>query len=105
MDKSTGQPALDAKGNEITAEKEFAAEGFEGSVDIEFNFDGSGLAGTSLVAFESMLDAEGNVYMSHEDIGDEGQTVNVVDIAPRPTMLKPAPTRVPWAKARRSWTR
>lgn len=28
-----------------------------------------------------MLDAEGNVYMSHEDIGDEGQTVNVVDIA------------------------
>lgn len=81
MDKSTGQPALDAEGNEINAEKEFIAEGFEGSVDIEFRFDGSGLAGASLVAFESMLDAEGNIYMSHEDIGDEGQTVNVVDIA------------------------
>lgn len=81
MDKSTDQPALDAEGNEITAEKEFAAEDFEGSVDIEFRFDGSGLAGASLVAFESMLDAEGNIYMSHEDIGDEGQTVNVVDIA------------------------
>ena len=81
MDKSTGQPALDAEGNEITAEKEFVAEGFEGSIDIEFRFDGSRLAGASLVAFESMLDAEGDVYMSHEDIGDEGQTVNVVDIA------------------------
>ena len=35
MDKSTGQPALDAEGNEITAEKDFVAEGFEGSIDIE----------------------------------------------------------------------
>ena len=54
MDKSTGQPALDAEGNEITAEKDFVAEGFEGSIDIEFRFDGSGLAGASLVAFEAM---------------------------------------------------
>ena len=81
MDKSTGQPVLDAEGNEITAEKEFVAEGFEESIDIEFNFDGSGLAGASLVVFESMLDAEDNIYMSHGDISDEGQTVNVVDIA------------------------
>lgn len=81
MDKSTDQPVLDAEGNEITAEKEFSAEGFEGSIDIEFRFDGSGLAGASLVAFESMFDAEGNIYMSHEDISDEGQTVNVVGIA------------------------
>ena len=81
MGKSTGQPVLDAEGNEITTEKEFIAEGFEESIDIEFRFDGSGLAGASLVAFESMLDAEGNIYRSHEDIGDEGQTVNVVDIA------------------------
>ena len=72
---------LDAEGNEITAEKEFVAEGFEGSVDIEFKFDGSGLAGASLVAFEAMHDAEGSIYMNHEDIDDEGQTVNVVDIA------------------------
>lgn len=81
MDKSTDQPVLDAEGNEITVEKEFSAEGFEGSIDIEFRFDGSGLAGASLVAFESMFDAEGNIYMSHEDISDEGQTVNVVGIA------------------------
>ena len=81
MDKSTGQPALDAEGNEITAEKDFVAEGFEGSIDIEFRFDGSGLAGASLVAFEAMYDAEGSIYMNHEDIDDEGQTVNVVDIA------------------------
>ena len=81
MDKSTGQPALDAEGNEITAEKDFVAEGFEGSIDIEFRFDGSGLAGASLVAFEAMYDAEGRIYMNHEDIDDEGQTVNVVDIA------------------------
>ena len=81
MDKATGQPVLDAEGNEITAEKDFVAEGFEGSVDIEFKFDGSGLAGASLVAFEAMHDAEGSIYMNHEDIDDEGQTVNVVDIA------------------------
>lgn len=80
VDKATGQPALDAEGDEITAESEFAAEDFEGSVDIEFKFDGSNLAGTSLVAFEAMYDAEGDIYMNHEDIDDEGQTVNVVDI-------------------------
>lgn len=81
MDKSTGQPVLDAEGNEITVEKELVAEGFEGLIDIELRFDGSGLAGASLVAFESMVDAEGSIYMSHEDISDEDQTVNVVDIA------------------------
>lgn len=81
VDKATGQPALDAEGNEITAEEEFAAEDFEGSIDVEFKFYGSNLAGASLVAFETMYDAEGSIYMNHEDIDDEGQTVNVVDIA------------------------
>jgi hypothetical protein len=80
MDKATGEALLDARGNTIAAGTEFIAEDFTGTVEVEFTFDGSNLAGTSIVVFETMYDDEGNIYMEHADLDDEGQTVNVVDI-------------------------
>jgi hypothetical protein len=80
MDKATGEALLDASGNTITAETEFVADDFTDTVEVEFTFDGLNLAGTSIVVFETMYDAEGNIYMEHADLDDEGQTINVVDI-------------------------
>ncbi|WP_303132837.1 VaFE repeat-containing surface-anchored protein [uncultured Olsenella sp.] len=79
MDKATGEKALDSQGKEITASATFKAEDFTGTVEIEFTFDGAGLAGHDVVAFETMTH-EGKEYMVHADISDEGQTVDVIDI-------------------------
>lgn len=79
MEKDTGEKALDAEGNEITAATTFTAEDFTGTVEIEFTFDGVDLAGHDLVAFETMTH-EDEEYMVHADIEDEGQTVDVIDI-------------------------
>jgi len=79
MDKQTGEAALDAAGKEITASTTFTAEDFTGTVEIEFTFEGVDLAGHDVVAFEAM-EHEGEEYMVHADIEDEGQTVKVVDI-------------------------
>lgn len=87
MDAETGEPALDDDGNEIAAQTTFVAEDFTGSVEMTFAFSGVELAGTKLVAFETMT-CEGEEYMVHADISDEGQTVSVVDIATTATNPK-----------------
>lgn len=79
MVKSTGELLLDAEGSPVTATKEFTANNTNGSVDIEFTFDASLLAGEDVVAFESLV-KEGVEVAVHADIEDEGQTVHFVDI-------------------------
>lgn len=79
MVKSTGEPLLDAEGNPVTATKEFMANNTNGSVDIEFTFDASLLAGEDIVAFESLV-KDGIEAAVHADIEDERQTVHFVDI-------------------------
>lgn len=63
----------------MTATKEFTANNTNGSVDIEFTFDASLLAGEDVVAFESLVKDSIEVAV-HADIEDEGQTVHFVDI-------------------------
>lgn len=79
MVKSTGEPLLDAEGSPVTATKEFTANNTNGSVDVEFTFDASLLAGEDVVAFESLV-KDGVEVAAHADIEDEGQTVHFVDI-------------------------
>ena len=79
MVKSTGEPLLDAEGSPVTATKEFTANNTNGSVDIEFTFDASLLAGEDVVAFESLV-RDGVEVAAHADIEDEGQTIHFVDI-------------------------
>ena len=43
-------------------------------MDVTFTFDASDLAGRSVVAFE-VVTLDGQVVATHEDINDEGQTV------------------------------
>ena len=75
MDKATGA-ALLVDGAEVTAERTFAPIAPFGSVEVEFSFDASALAGGEIVAFESLLH-EGREVAAHADIYDEGQTVTV----------------------------
>lgn len=67
--------ALDANGNEIHAQAEFAAEASSGSVDVEFEFAGANLAGSRAVAFEELWH-EGVRFAAHADIADEDQAVS-----------------------------
>ncbi|HJB37296.1 MAG TPA: VaFE repeat-containing surface-anchored protein, partial [Candidatus Acutalibacter ornithocaccae] len=74
MDKETGE-ALLVNEQQITAELEFTPTSSEGSVELTYTFDGSALAGKSVVVFEDLYQGE-NVVASHADINDEGQTVS-----------------------------
>lgn len=79
MVKSTGEPLLDAEGNPVTATEEFTARSASRSVEMEFAFDASLLAGEDVVAFESLV-KDGIEVAAHADIEDEGQTVRFVGI-------------------------
>ena len=79
MNKETGEKLLDKNGNAITSEKEFTAESKDGSIDIEFTFDSSLLAGKTTVVFEDLFNEKIKVA-SHADIKDEGQSVHFPEI-------------------------
>ena len=78
MNKATGEAVL-IDGKPITASTTFTAEKAEGSVDIVFEFDASAIAGTTVVAFESM-EYKGIEVAVHADITDEDQTVYIPDV-------------------------
>lgn len=77
MDSATGEPIKDAEGNTVTASTTFAPEDTVGKVKVTFSVDTSTLSNKKLVVFEK-LEADGNVIASHEDLTDEGQTVEVI---------------------------
>lgn len=77
MDAATGEPLKDADGNAVTASTNFEPEDTEGKVKVTFSVDTSTLCNKKLVVFEK-LEADGNVIARHEDLTDEGQTVEVV---------------------------
>ena len=79
-DKETKQ-SLEIDGKQVTASATFTAEASEGSVDVTFEFNGSDLAGKTLVAFEEAYDVETNTLVAdHKDIDDGEQTVVVPKI-------------------------
>ncbi len=73
MDKSTGKKLL-IDGKEVAAETEFTPDKADGTVDLSFTFDASGLAGKSVVAFETLYHENIEVAV-HADIDDDDQTV------------------------------
>lgn len=79
-DKETKQP-LEIDGKQVTATATFTAEASEGSVDVTFEFNGSDLAGKTLVAFEEAYDVQTNTLVAdHKDIDDGEQTVVIPKI-------------------------
>lgn len=80
MDQATGKPIL-VDGKEVTASATFTtpvstdeAPTVSGTIDVEFHFDGSALAGTSSVVFEDIYDNGVKVF-THSDLKDKAQTV------------------------------
>lgn len=78
MNKDTNEPLL-VNGEEIRSETTFTAESSDGTVEVEFTFDSSALAGSTVVAFEDLYYGE-ILVGTHADIEDENQTVKFPEI-------------------------
>jgi hypothetical protein len=78
MDKETGKAVI-VDSDKIMAETEFTPETAEGSVELHFTFDGTALAGKTVVAFESVKE-EKNEIAVHADIEDVNQTIYFPEI-------------------------
>lgn len=94
MIKSTGKELTDSNGNPITASKTFTAENTDGSIEMEFTFDSSLLAGKSIVAFERLYFNDREIA-THTDINDEGQTVTFTEPPTEPPTQPTEPTVPP----------
>lgn len=74
VDPETGDPLL-INGEKVTAESEpFVAETRDGSIEVTFTFDASGLEGSSTVVFEELW-CNGEVIADHKNKDDENQTI------------------------------
>ena len=76
VDKETGEPLTDADGNELVSTAKFTAASSDGSVDVKFTFDGTAMAGRSVVFFENVYYTD-KLIAVHADIDDEAQTVHI----------------------------
>ena len=84
MDKSTGKP-FEVNGKTVISEVKFVPKTANGTIDVEFKFDSSGIKKTTeLVVFETLY--KDNVELAaHTDINDVGQTVTIT----RPELKSP----------------
>ena len=78
-DGTDGGALKDADGDDVTAFTTFTPDAADGTVDVEFAFDASKLAGKTVVAFED-VSRGGVTVATHADVTDEGQSVHFVDI-------------------------
>lgn len=82
MNKATGQPYL-VNGQKVTATQTFTAETVDGTVNMTFTFNGTGITSkTDVVVFEDLY-RDDLLLVSHADINDTAQTVTINPI-PKP---------------------
>ncbi|MBR6217052.1 MAG: VaFE repeat-containing surface-anchored protein [Eubacterium sp.] len=84
MNQATGEELLDANGEKVTAEKTFVAETKDGTVELTFTFDGSLLAGETVIVFENLWHND-ILLTGHTDITDENQSEHHPGIKTRAT--------------------
>ena len=78
LDKDSKPVEIDKK--EVTAETTFTPKESSGTVDVIFSFDGTSLAGKTVVVFESAT-YDGKEFATHADLEDKGQTIYFPEIA------------------------
>lgn len=78
MDRETKLPFL-VDGQEVHSEIVFTPTQTNGSVFLDFTFDGKALKKGAVVVFEELYDGDRLVTI-HADINDEGQTVHFIEI-------------------------
>ena len=76
-DAETGD-VLKVNGKTVTVSQAFTAEKSNGSVTVDFSFDSYGLAGKTLVVYETLTDASGSKLAEHKDKDDVSQQVTVL---------------------------
>lgn len=76
MDAETGLPVYGADGAPVTATTSFIADAADGMATVTFTFDGSTMAGRTLVVYET-LQWYNNTLASHTDLDDPDQTVHL----------------------------
>ena len=79
--KETNSVLLDKDGNPITVSMTFTPETANGSVEMNFAFDATGLGGHTVVVFERVYlgtDTTVQPVAVHEDINDANQSVELV---------------------------
>lgn len=84
MDKETGDAITGDDGLPKVATTEFTPENPDGTIDVEVKLDATELAGHSLVFFEKLTDESESIIAVHEDIDDEGQTIEFPEPEPVP---------------------
>lgn len=78
MDKETGE-AIEIDGTPVTAETEFEPVDASGYVEVIFSFNGKGLEGKTVVAFEECRIGDAIIAV-HMDIDDEEQSVRIPEL-------------------------
>ncbi|MGL6058657.1 MAG: VaFE repeat-containing surface-anchored protein, partial [Culicoidibacterales bacterium] len=76
MDKATGE-ALLIDGKPVFGSTTFTPTEANGTIDVAFTFNTTGLDGKDIVVFEELTTDDGTFVTEHKDINDEGQTVSV----------------------------
>lgn len=76
VDKKSGE-IVKVGDEEVRASASFQAESTDGVTEVVFTFDGDSLDISDVVVFERMLNADGKLVASHEDIEDEAQSVTL----------------------------
>ncbi|NLJ94562.1 MAG: VaFE repeat-containing surface-anchored protein [Clostridiaceae bacterium] len=75
MDKAIGKPLL-INGKEVRAEETFIAKTQDGTVELTFTFDSTGLEGKEFVVFEELY-YKGELIAEHKDLEDPDQTIEI----------------------------
>ena len=73
MDRENGE-VLHVDGKPVTAETCFVPEEKDGTAEVRFSFDATGLNGKSVVVFEKVYIGKTEI-LSHEDLEDQEQTI------------------------------
>lgn len=73
MNRENGE-VLHVDGKTVTAETCFVPEEKDGTAEVRFSFDATGLNGKSVVVFEKVYIGETEI-LSHEDLEDQEQTI------------------------------
>ena len=78
MDKATGKPLM-VNGMKVITTETFTPDTPDGAVAMVFSFDGTGLEGKTVVAFESVT--QNNIEVAvHADINDRDQSISFPEV-------------------------
>ena len=76
IDWATMEPVTDAEGNAVVISTEFTPEQTEGTVQVQFVFDATGLNGGRVVVYQKLYNGD-DLIASEQDILNKDQTVDV----------------------------